>query len=857
MLETTLHPVSKPVIRLLAAVAWSVVVSSLAAAPTDPREVVSFDRGWQFHLGEAQDAENPAYDDASWRTLDVPHDWMIAGVPGKDPSGMEGPFDKNSPAGKGGGYLTGGIGWYRKTFTLPESSRAKRVGLLFDGAYMDSQVWLNGKLVGARPYGYSSFYVDLSADAHFGDEKNVLAVRLNVEQPCSRWYSGAGINRNVWLMTTDPVHVPLWGTFVTTPRAAATDATVRVQTPVRNDGASPAEVVLTTFLFDPDGKEVGSQQSTQRLAARSDASFDQTLSLPTARLWSTGTPVLYRAVNEIRVGGTLADAVTTPFGIRTLEFKKDQGFFLNGQRVEIRGVCDHHDLGCLGAVALRRGYERQLQILKGMGCNALRTSHNPPAPELLDACDRMGILVMDEAFDEWLRGKTKMGYARFFEQWSDTDIKTMMDRDRNHPSIILWSIGNEISEGLQNTVGTARALAERLVADCHREDPTRLVTSACPHPAQAWLTGLAPALDVFGINYSSGFYKQNDPAGPPANPPAKPEDYHGQLPMVASETASQTSSRGEYGLTLDGGGNLLVNTDVPFRTVEYGNFPTRGAFRAERSLLDVKQSPWVGGEFVWTGFDYLGEPSYDWPARSSDFGIVDLCGFPKDRFYLYKASWTTGPVVHLLPHWTWPGFDGKPIPVWVFTNADSVELFLNGRSLGAKNFPADAGDAPAAKDRPNRSLHLAWSVPYAPGTLRAVAKKNGQTVATDEVQTTGAPAAITLAADRPSIEASGQDLSFIKVSVVDKEGRVCPQADPEVSFTVNGAAAVLAGLDDGDPINHEAFQGTRHRVFHGLGLAVLQSRYDTPGPVTVTASAPGLSSASATVQVVTPGPDGR
>ena len=552
--------------------------------------------------------------------------------------------------------------------------------------------------------------------------------------------------------------------------------------------------------------------------------------------------------------------VTTPFGIRTVEFKKDQGFFLNGQRVEIRGVCDHHDLGCLGAVALRRGYERQLQILKGMGCNALRTSHNPPAPELLDACDRMGILVLDEAFDEWLRGKTKMGYARFFDQWSDPDLKTMLDRDRNHPSIILWSVGNEINEGQTGHRGhRPLAIAGRLVADCHREDPTRLVTSACPRPPKAWLTGLAPALDVFGINYNGGFYKQNDPAGPPVGqPPAKPEDYHGQLPMVASETASQTSTRGEYGLTLDAGGNLLVNADVPFRTVEYGNFPTRGAFRAERSLLDVKQSPWVGGEFVWTGFDYLGEPSYGWPARSSDFGIVDLCGFPKDRFYLYKAGWTTEPVVHLLPRWTWPGFDGKPIPVWVFTNADSVELFLNGRSLGAKSFPADAGDAPAPKDKPNRSLHLAWSVPYAPGTLKAVAKKKRA----DRRHRRGS--------DDGSARRHSRWPRIVQASR--RTVRICRSS--RCRWWTGKAASALR------PTRRLASRSTarrrRWRVwitvtrpttrrFRGPGTGSFTAwawRFcnranDATGAVTVTASAPGLSSASATLQVVVPGADKR
>ena len=707
---------------------------------------------------------------------------------------------------------------------------------------MDSQVWLNGKLLGSRPYGYSSFYFDLGPAAHFGPEKNILSVRLNVQQPCSRWYSGAGLYRHVWLITTGQVHVAQWGAYITTPQASATGAKVRVQTQIRNDGASAGSAVLTTRLLDPAGHEAGRLETAQPLAPHAGAAFDQTISLPAPQLWSLEAPVLYRAVSEVRVGGELVDSMETPFGIRTIAFTTDKGFFLNGRHIRIQGVCDHHDLGCLGSVALRRGFERQLQILKTMGCNALRTSHNPPSPELLDLCDRMGILVMDEALDEWQHSKTKLGYGRFFDQWSDRDVAAMVDRDRNHPSIILWSIGNEIPEGGSPVPGSTEAMSRRLVDDCHREDPTRPVTSAGNRPDKAWVNGLARPLGVFGINYHTDFYQFNDPGLVQTGTDPRAGGYKGTLPMIASETASGTSTRGEYGLSLDAQGNLQVNADVPFRTPEYGNYPPRVALRSEHALIALQKAPWVAGAFVWTGFDYLGEPSYDWPARSSDYGIFDLCGFPKDRFYLYKAQWSAEPVVHIMPHWTWPGFEGKPIPVWVFTNADSVELFLNGKSLGSRNYPANTDGA---------SLHLAWTVPYAPGELKAVATKAGQIVASDDVRTTGAPASITLAPDRTRLESNGQDLSFVKVAVVDKDGLVCPGAGNEITFSLAGSAAVLAGLDNGDTNNHEAFHGTRHQAFHGLGLAVLKSRYDLTGPVTLTASAPGLSPARITIQVGT------
>ena len=836
------------------------LVPDISSAADAPREVVSFDRAWKFHLGEAIGADAPAFDDSSWRALDIPHDWMIEGVTGADPSAMDGPFDKKSPAHNIGGYLNGGIGWYRKTFTIPDSSRSRRVSILFDGAYQNANVFINGQALGHHPYGFTSFYYDLTPYLKYGAGANVLAVRLEVDQPCCRWYSGAGLYRHVWLITTAPLHIAPWSTYVTTPRARSDGAEVKVTSQVQNDAGLDSSVVLTTILTDPDGKEVGRQESRQCVASGAKIFVAHNIELPTARLWSCETPVLYHAISEVRMNGVLVDSITTPFGIRSFVFTKDKGFFLNGQHVQIKGVCDHHDLGCLGSVALRRGFERQLQLLKSMGCNALRTSHNPPSPELLDLCDEMGFLVMDEAFDEWKINHRTYGYAQSFDQWSEPDLVSMLDRDRNHPSIILWSIGNEITEGNKG-YPVAGPMAKRLVAICHREDPTRPTTSACARPDNVWKSGMAAELDVFGVNYRAAFYDKNNPAENPAAT-AKPGDYTGQLPMIASETSSQTDSRGEYGLKLDAKGNVEIDAKPNFQVSSYDYFHTGWASSAETDLLALKNAPWVAGEFVWTGFDYIGEPTpYAWPSRSSYFGISDLCGFPKDRFYIYKSQWSSEPLVHILPmSWSWPGFEGKTIPVRVFTNADSVELFLNGKSLGAKNFPADG--APQTFELENKDktvststgpgIHLAWDVPYFPGVLKAVATKNGQVVATDEVHTAGDPAFISLTPDRARLAANGQDLSFIKVAVLDKDGNVCPNADNEITFSVAGSVASLAGVDNGDATNHESFQGPQHKAYHGLALAVLKSHYDNAGAVTLTASSPGLPSATTTVNVIAP-----
>jgi beta-galactosidase len=783
-------------------------VATRAVSADTPRRA-SFDADWKFNLGEAAGADKPDFADTAWRKLDLPHDWMI-----------EQPFDPKSPGGAGNGYLDGGVGWYRKTFTVPTADKGKHIAIDFDGIYMNSEVWINGTSLGKHPYGYTSFEYDLTPYLKFGDEKNVIAVRAEVIQPCSRFYSGAGIYRNVWLTTTNAVHVDHWGTYVTS-RMEGTTAIATVRATVVNDGNTPANY---SFIY-AFGRMHGALENPDEVQGECPAGKSQEvkedIKIETPSLWSVDAPSMYELTCMVKVDKKIVDQEETPFGIRTIEFTPDDGFHLNGKRVQINGVCDHHDLGCLGAAVNRRAIQRQLEILKSYGCNAIRTSHYPPAPELLDLCDEMGFLVMDEAFDEWKHDKTKFGYGQFFDDWSERDIVSMVHRDRNHPSIIMWSIGNEIPEqGAKNGGEMARRLADIV----KREDPTRPTVSAMNSAKDAVKTGFADALDLFGINYNIGYY----------NLP----DAKGKKPMLGSETASALSSRGEYELELDKTGKVIINKKpTNHQLTDYDIIGPGWGNTAHVALAAQKSHPWMAGEFVWTGFDYIGEPTpYGWPSRSSYFGIVDLAGFPKNRYYLYKSQWTSEPMVHILPNWNWEQFAGKEIPVWCYTNADSVELFLNDKSQGEKTWASDAHD-----------LHLAWSVPYSPGVLRAVAKKDGKVVATDEVHTAGKPAKIVLKADRSQIKPAERDLSFITVGVEDADGNICPNADDEIKYTIEGPG-IIAGVDDGDATNHESFQGHQHKVFHGLGLVVIQAGTDI-GDIHLTASADGLTQATTTITV--------
>ena len=706
---------------------------------------------------------------------------------------------------------------------------------------MQSEVWLNGVKLGSRPFGYSTFEYELTDHLKWG-EPNVMAVRCNVEQPCSRWFSGAGIYRHVWITVTEPVHVAHWGTYVTTPEIGEDSAKVRIRTQLQNQSEGAAEVTLRTTLLDPEGKKVASGETVQKIDKTAQTEADQTLEIGKPSLWSPETPLLYTAQTEVLVGGKRTDTYSTPFGIRTIEFTRKNGLLLNGKRVQVKGVCNHHDQGVLGAAAFDRAIERQLEILKSMGCNAIRTSHNPPAPKLLELCDRMGFLVMDEAFDEWKKKKTELGYWRFFDEWSEADLVGMIHRDRNHPSVILWSIGNEIEEQADANGGE---MSKRLAEICRREDSTRPVTSACNNPVAAAQNGYADALDVVGINYNIGSY----------------DICKGRYKLIASESSSVVSSRGEYNLR-EKEGTLTIEAKENTQVSSYDIFHPSWAIIAEEQLKAIADAPWVAGEFVWTGFDYIGEPTpFPWPAVSSYFGILDMCGFPTDRYYLYQSRWSEKPMVHILPHWNWEQFAGKNIPVWCYSNADTVELFLNDKSLGEKRMADGAMqkfiiDELKEKDGTATPLeqktgwyHVAWEVPWQAGTLKAVAKRDGKIIATDEVSTAGSPAKIELSVDRPKIKANGQDLAYVTVKVVDSKGRVCPNANNLVQFQLSGPGKI-AGVGNGDAICHEDLQASQRSANHGLCLAVLQSeRSQKAAALHLKATAKGLKSAEVEVEL--------
>jgi beta-galactosidase len=756
---------------------------------------VSFDLGWKFHLGDVANAQTTAFDDSSWNAIDVPHDWSISL-----------PFDQSSPASYGGGYLDGGTGWYRKSFDLPAMS-GQRVLLQFDGVYMDSTVWLNGTQVCARPYGYSSFECDITSSAHFGDS-NVVAVKVNNQQPSSRWYSGSGIYRHVWLKTVNSVRVAYTGTSVTTPQVSASSASVNVSVTLQNDGSSAEDVTVASSIRDASGSEVANASSpSTNVAAGKLASVTQTAMIANPDLWSPSNPKLYSVSTTVSVGGSVVDTYTTPFGVRSFVFDANKGFSINGSPLKLNGICMHHDLGSLGAAVNYRALERRLESLKLMGVNAIRTSHNPPAPELLDLADRLGFLVMDEAFDCWYNGKNKYDYGRFFKQWANTDISDMVSRDRNHPGIIIWSIANEVGE----TSDTATVT--QLMNAIKTKDTTRPIGQALA----AWAAADTPAValeDVVGINYAPDRYDSIHTA-------------HPSWKMFASESSSALRSRGIYNNN---------NTQCS----SYDDFAAGWGATAEASWKNVNTRAWIAGEFIWTGFDYIGEPTpYEWPAKSSYFGAIDTAGFPKDVFYFYQSKWNaSGPtMVHIVPmNWTnWTA--GQPVKVMVYTNADSVELFLNGKSLGSQNMSSSTG-------------HLQWSVPFATGTLEAKASQSGTVVVSDKLQTAGAPAALSLNVDRASISADGRDLAFVEADVVDAQGVLVPQASNSIDFSLSGPG-VIAGVDNGDSTSHESYQGMSRSAFSGKALAIVRAS-TTPGMITLKASSGSLMESSVAITASTP-----
>ena len=790
------------------------LVLLLAAFPAAAqRRSLAFDRDWRFHLGDVSGAQEVAFDDPGWRPLDLPHDWSI-----------EGAFSDTNPAGANGGALPGGVGWYRKAFAVSQNDTGRLVFVEFDGVYRNSQVWINGQYLGKRPYGYSSFRYELTPHLRYGRERNVIAVRVdNSQQPNSRWYSGSGIYRHVRLVTTSPVHVDQWGTYVTTPEVTAASARVTIRTTVRNASQADQPITLRTVFYDAVGQEVAAATTEARVARDSVTEIAQDLLIRNPTRWSLERPYLYRAVSRLACGGKACDDYSTPFGVRAFAFEPDRGFILNGAHVKIRGVCLHHDLGALGAAVNTRALERQLQIMKAMGVNAIRTSHNPPAPELLELTDRMGFIVLDEAFDMWKKEKTKYDYHLDWDAWHVRDLSDMVRRDRNHPSVFMWSIGNEVMEQWTNDDTTATPIARELAGIVRRLDPTRPITSASNNGSPANPMFHAGALDLLGHNYHHAAW------------PNLPAQFPGEK-FIITEAMSALNSRGFYEQPSDS----VASYETPYvkdhgpqpnKSYQLSSYDNRKASWGslhEESLRLFERYPFLSGMFIWSGIDYLGEPTpYEWPARSSYFGVVDLAGFPKDPFYLYQSAWTDRPMLHLLPHWNWKA--GDTIDVWAYTNEDEVELFLNGVSLGVRRKQGDV-------------LHLMWRVAYAPGTLRAVARKSGQVMATEEVKTAGAPARIALVPDRSELRAGGADLSFVTVQVLDRAGVAVPTADLLIRLRVAGAARI-AGVDNGDEISHAPFNADRVKLFNGKALVIVRAG-ERAGTATLTAEADGLEPAS-------------
>src|SRR5579871_1341587 len=705
----------------------------------------------------------------------------------------------------------------------------------------NAHVWINGQDLGGRPYGYIGFGFDLTPYLHFGlakEDANVIAVRLMPEDRSSRWYPGAGIYRNVWLDVTAPVHVARWGTYVTTKDVTDDQASVVVKTEIRNDGAAPKNVVLQTSILDARRQAMAGTRGPAGIdpgiLPGASQTVTETLRLDKPERWDITRPYVYTVVTELIDKGTVIDRYETPLGVRTIAFDKQKGFLLNGRAMKLHGVCDHHDLGALGAAVNSRGIFRQLEILQGAGVNAIRTSHNPPAPELLYAADHLGFLVMDEAFDVWQVPKVPNGYNKYFDEWSDRDARDFIHRDRNHPSVIMWSIGNEVMEQ-RRPDGAVQA--KRLNALFHEEDPSRPTTSAFNSWSDAIKNGLAENVDIPGFNYQPMHYEQI-------------LKEHPDWIIVGSETGSCLSSRGVYHLPLE-----KYNKHPSHAVSGYDIISASFGYCPDVEFYYQDKFPQILGEFVWTGFDYIGEPTPyfdfhpgadhtgDWPARSSYSGFIDLAGFPKDRYYLYQSQWTDKPMVHLLPHWNWAGHEGEKIPVMAYSNAEEVELFLNGKSLGKKKRYAETWQMTVSKNADPSGKFVTryrriWQVPYQPGILRAVAYDKGKQVAADEVQTAGPAARVKLFADRTAIEIGGDDLSFITVRIEDKDGNLCPMADNQVAFDVTGAGEIAA-VDNGNAATEEPFQARERKAFNGLALLIVRSKA-VAGTIHISATSSGL-----------------
>jgi beta-galactosidase len=809
--------------------------------------VESFDEGWLFKryglqpegtsVAEPENQESSELADASWRKLDLPHDWAI-----------EGPF-RLDLAGETGKLPWKGIGWYRKHFTVSASEAGKQIFLDFDGAMAYAQIWLNGQYVGTWPYGYNSFRMDLTPFVQYGKE-NVVAVRLDTEKWDSRWYPGAGIYRHVWIVKTNPVHIGHWGTFITTPQISAASATIKMDLTIENQGKTETKATIQTAVYELDGKNrIGAKVASFNpldinIEPDKNTSISTETKVNNPKRWDIKSPNRYVAQTTITVSGKVVETYNTSFGIRTTEFTARNGFLLNGRRIEIQGTCNHHDLGSLGAAINTSALRRELTILKEMGCNSLRTSHNPPAPELLELADQMGFLVWDETFDCWKTGKKKLDYNQLYDQWHEKDIKALVRRDRNHPSVFIWSIGNEVPD--QKDV----EMTKHLAAIVRSEDPTRPVSNGYNDPDRSREAGSPVSLDIMGVNY---FFN--------TQPKWDADPRYSNKPTLGSETSSCVTSRGEYFFGTD-----YKNWQIS--SYDYAH-PDWGCTPDDQFRTNAKY-PHLLGEYVWTGFDYLGEPTpynsdetnllnflndpakraelekkmeelrkSNAPSRSSYFGIVDLAGFPKDRFYLYQSQWRPDlPMAHILPHWNWDERLDSITPIHVYTSGDEAELFLNGKSLGRKIKKA------------GEDFRLIWNdVKYVPGVVKVVAYKNGKQWATDEIRTTGPASKLNLSTNRPSITSDGSDLAYITVKINDKDGLTVPRSKQLIKFTIEGPGEIVS-TDNGDATSFVPFQSHEREAFNGMALVIVKAKKGAKGSFTVKAISDKLEEGKAIVQIL-------
>lgn len=786
------------------------------------RQKLLFNNDWQFHLLENDIMAVAEIADSDWKPVQLPHDWSI-----------EGAISKDNPSGHFGGYYPGGVGIYQKTFEYGKSWDNKLVSITFDGVYKDSEVWINDHYLGKRPNGYVSFSYDLSP--YLKESTNHIRVKAdNSKQPNARWYTGSGIYRNVWLQVKNKISVTEWGTYITSENVSETSADINIQSSIGNAYSENKSVNISIEIFDAKNQLVSSKEIDKVLSSSDTLTIKEKLKVAKPQLWSPDHPVLYTAVHKIHENGKVVDEYKTIFGIRSIRFEVETGFWLNDKNIKIKGVNNHQDGGAVGAAVPNDVLRRRLNILKEMGCNAIRTAHNPFSPEFYKMCDEMGFMVMDEAFDEWIaswpwedyknKGKVAYGYHLNFKKWAERDLKDLIYRDRNHPSIILWSVGNEIPDQCYPE-GPERL--KPLLELVHKLDPTRPVTAGCCFMHLANDTGFSSMLDVTGYNGGGGsvFYEKDKPKYP-------------NRKFIATEIPHSFQTRGVYKTKTDMRSpqqgiavpDLTEEELFPefseFYSSSYDNSSVR--ISARDSWRRTDSLPYVSGEFRWTGFDYLGEAIKGWPSRFYNFGIIDLCGFPKDTYYFYQSQWTSEPMVHMLPHWTWPGKEGKKIPVWVYSNADEVELFLNGESLGSK----------LNKDK----MNLSWDVSYVPGTIKAIAKTDGKIVAEQMYRTAKKPSKIQVILDKKEVSATGANCVHLEVNILDEDGNFVPYADNLINFDIKGPAKNI-GVENGDPLDLSSNKSNQRKAFNGKCLMILQSSKQM-GKILVKVTADGLQSAN-------------